>query len=102
MTRSIETHIIDWRGIRIEISYEECWLGSHSPFSTAHLQLSSVAPAKAPLPMTETGYRSHFIAAEAVAEAGGPVAYVLAWLEYEGSKKVWKEKEAAARQLTLF
>lgn len=102
MTRSIETHTIDWRGIRIEISYEECWLGSDGGFSPAHLQLHAIEPEKAPLPVTETGYRSHFIAAEAVADAGGPVAYVLAWLEHEGSKKAWKEKEAAARQMTLF
>jgi hypothetical protein len=102
MTRSIETHAITWRGITIEICYEERWLGSDVPFSTAHLELRAIAPERAPLPMTETGYRSHFTPASAIAEAGGPVTFVQAWLDHEAETKTWKEKEAAALQMTLF
>jgi hypothetical protein len=36
-----------------------------------------------PLPITETGYRSHFTAPETAAPFGGPVAYVIAWLDEE-------------------
>jgi len=45
-----------WRGIDIEIGYavESCC----SDFS--HLEFRSVNPSMARLPMTETGYRSHF------------------------------------------
>lgn len=102
MTRSLETHTITWRGITIEISYEERWLGSDGPFSTAHLQLRAIAPERAPLPMTETGYRSHFTPASVIAEAGGPVAFVEQWLDHEAGSKTWKEREEAARQMTLF
>ena len=47
-------------------------------------QYSSPAPSGAVLPITETGYRSHFLAATEVIAAGGPVRYVLAWLDREG------------------
>jgi len=66
MTRSLETHIILWRGLSLEVSYEQNWLGTEGAFSTAHLQVSTVAPQKAPLPITETGYRSRFIDAEMI------------------------------------
>jgi hypothetical protein len=102
MTRSRDNHTIVWRGIVIEIRYEEQWLGSDGPFSTAHLELHVLSPDKAPLPVTETGYRSHFIAAETVTDGGGPVVFVQAWLDHEAKTEAWKEKEAAARQMTLF
>lgn len=102
MTRSFDTHRIVWRGITIEVRYEEKWLGSDSPFSGAHLELETLEPERTALPVTETGYRSHFIPASVIAEAGGPVAFVQTWLDREADTKTWKSKEAAARQMTLF
>lgn len=102
MTRSFETHRIVWRGITIEVRYEERWLDSDGPYSTAHLELRALEPERAPLPMTETGYRSHFAPASVIAEVGGPVAFVKEWLDQSGGSKAWKDKEAAARQMTLF
>jgi hypothetical protein len=37
-----------------------------------------------------------------VTEIGGPVAFVLAWLDHEAEDAAWKAQQAAARQLTLF
>lgn len=102
MTRSIETHTITWRGLVIDIRYEACWLGTEGPFSTAHLEVDVRSPERAPLPFTETGYRSHFTQAEVIAEAGGPVAFVEAWLEQAAKSAAWKQHEQAARQMTLF
>ncbi len=102
MTRSIEAHTIVWRGIVIEIRYEERWLGSDGPFSTAHLEVCARAPEWAVLPITETGYRSHFAPAAVIAEAGGPVIFVQAWLDAEADRPAWKEREERARQMTLF
>lgn len=102
MTRAVETHMIVWRGITIEIRYEERWLGSDGPFSTAHLEVRARAPERTVLPITETGYRSHFTPAEIIAEAGGPVAFVEAWLDTEAQCRTWKEREERARQMTLF
>ena len=96
MTRSLETHTITWRGVTIEVRYEEKWLGRDGPFSTAHLELRAIAPERTPLPMTETGYRSHVTPASVIAEAGGPVAFVEAWLIHEARSKAWKDREEAA------
>src|SRR5208282_1849406 len=63
----------------------------------AHLEVRSIHPQDAPLPITETGYRSHFIAASAVGAAGGPAAYVDAWLTAEGDSPAWRERDQAAR-----
>jgi hypothetical protein len=68
----------------------------------AHLEVRSLYPTDAPLPITETGYRSHFIAASAIAAAGGPVAYVDMWLTVDSDAPVWREREQSARQLALF
>jgi hypothetical protein len=98
-------HQIDWQGIAISVSYEPDWHGlskEYSQFSTAHLEIESVSPAKQELPITETGYRSHFIAREMVEQVGGPVAYVRRWLDEAAKAPSWKQREVATRQLQLF
>ena len=56
----------------------------------------------AQIPITETGYRSHFSPSGIVEEHGGPEAYVLAWLDHAAQSDAWKQKAEAARQLSLF
>lgn len=91
---------IDWNGIVVEITYEPHWLGM-TAHAVAHLQVSSVSPERAPLPITETGYRSHFLPAAAVMESGGPVAYVRSWLEEAEKCPAWKKQQDASRQLAF-
>lgn len=74
---SSPTFTVDWQGIALEVSYEVRWLDLESA-NIAHLQVMSVG--RIPLPITETGHRSHFVPAEEIAQAGGAVAYTLAWL----------------------
>jgi hypothetical protein len=57
------------------------------------------------LPITETGYRSHFVAAKDVEEFASPIEYVRAWLtelekgkKWQGHLKELKKKS----QLSLF
>ena len=103
MNGSTERHRSEWNGILLEITYEPQWLPpSILGEDLAHLQVCSLCPTDAPLPITETGYRSHFIAASAIAAAGGPVAYVDVWLTVESDAPAWRESEQAARQLALF
>ena len=97
--RDIVIETLDWRGVLIEISYEPRWMNDGI---IAHLELRTIAPEGAPIPVTETGYRSHFIAQGSVEGMGGPTAYVLAWLEHEAKRNGWAEIEASARQYTLF
>ncbi|WHP69594.1 hypothetical protein [Phaeobacter inhibens] len=86
----MEVHNITWRGINIEIVYV------HAQFELVdHVQLYTHP--RTPLPMTETGYRSHFIAAGSVAEYGGALAYVTDWLDTEAERVGWN-----GAQMSLF
>lgn len=90
-----------WRGIGLTINWvEEYFALGDGSYAVAHLEI--LADGRAPLPVTETGYRSHFIQRELVEAEGGPVAYALAWLDHEAAKPAWKQREAALRQLSLF
>lgn len=83
-----------WRGIRIEVIYCPLKWGM-----SAHLQIRSIEPEGAPLPITETGYRSHFHTPGTVEANGGDVlAQVRAWLDEEAKSKRWRELDAASRQ----
>lgn len=70
--------------------------------SQAHFDIRSITPARAALPFTETGYRSHFVHPSEVEAVGGPDAYVLAWLNEASGSQQWREFEAAGQQLSLF
>ena len=68
-------HEIDWVNpvtngtVRIRITHAREYLFA----SSDHIVVESIDPEKAPLPITETGYLSHFISPIALANAGGPV-----------------------------
>ena len=68
----------------------------------AHLEVEAILPAKAELPVTETGYRSHFCDPADIEEQGGPEAFARAWLDHEASRRAWKDRQEAARQMSLF
>ena len=102
--RHIETFEADWHGIALRISWEPSWLnmGERLGYDTAHLQIEATRPDHAALPITETGYRSHFTTPATVAAFGGPVAFVLAWLDEGSVSADWKRREQEARQFSLF
>lgn len=85
-TRNPQRFEITWRGIRIEIRYKPPFARFYLPTPIAHLEVEAIDPRKAPLPITETGYRSHIVQGIDIDAASGPVAYVQAWLEYEAAK----------------
>jgi hypothetical protein len=67
-----------------------------------HIEVQSIAPKKAPLPITETGYRSHFLSPLELINAGGPVPFVTRWLDHEASKPLWTKASARHSQGDLF
>lgn len=96
---------LTWQGITVLVSYEPDWHGmsdSAPEIRYAHLEVRKLSPAWALLPITETGYRSHFLASDAVESTGGPVAYVRAWLDEAAKSPGWKRREFQSRQLSLF
>ncbi len=62
----MEKHQITWRGVEIEITFPPNEFGM-----VDHIELRTEN--KAPLPVTGTGYRSHFINAGTVKAQGGAV-----------------------------
>lgn len=104
-TRTRITTVIEWQGITIEIVYEPNWLNlsrEDSDLTSAHLDIRSIAPERAPLPITETGYRSHFLHPSEVDAFDGPASYVEAWLNEMARACEWQEYVASSRQLSLF
>ena len=94
----------DWNGITVEISYEPQWLNMTdlAGEAMAHLAIRSVAPERAPLPITETGYLSHFVLASDVIKQGGAITYVRALLDSMAASKIWKDQQEVARQMSFF
>ncbi|MDF0596310.1 hypothetical protein [Psychromarinibacter halotolerans] len=86
----MEKHTIVWCGVRIEITFTPEEFGM-----VDHIELRSEG--KAPLPVTKTGYRSHFMNNGTVTEYGGAVAFVTAWLDHEAERTGWR-----GAQLSLF
>ena len=94
---SSESFIAEWRSVHFRINWKANWLNT----GMAHIEIICLAKG-ARLPVTETGYRSHFTPPAAVANRGGPVAYVMAWLDAEAASPEWQKHAAASRQLDLF
>jgi hypothetical protein len=66
------------------------------------MELKVISPRGALIPVTDTGYRSHFLAPGVAERAGGPVAYVKAWLDEAAKCPAWQRKDFQSRQLSLF
>jgi hypothetical protein len=95
MSAPITSQIV-WHGVSVEITYRKRrW---KSDFDHVELQVEDGRI----IPVTETGYRSHFLPSGIVEEHGGPENYVLAWLDHEAENPDWKRREYAAQQLSLF
>ncbi|WP_127145414.1 hypothetical protein [Pelagibacterium montanilacus] len=86
----MEQRTITWRGIALEITFtpEKFGLVDHTEIMSEN---------RVPLPVTETGYRSHFIPVGAVTDHGGAVAFVTAWLDHEAERTGW-----SGAQLSMF
>ena len=100
MTEGYKTYRITWEGIALSIRWCPDWLGRNAHYSVAHLEL--VTETGEALPVTNTGYRSHFVQREAVEAYESPIAYVKAWLDHEAQSREWQQYCAERVQLALF
>ena len=94
----LETYEINWQGIAIQIDYKPiCW------GITSHLEVRSVSPENAALPITETGYRSHFMPIDTIeTQFVSAVAFVEAWLNERANSKAWHAQSNDTAQGDLF
>ena len=100
---SIENIKLIWNEIAIDVTYNDDWSKAHREimgFSMAHLEIRSENNVR--LPVTKTGYRSHFIAATIIEEYGGTEKYVTDWLEEKAKSKDWQDYWYNSKQLSLF
>lgn len=98
MTQQIQSFTIDWQGITLSVTYDPAAFGG----ATSHLEVRSIAPERARLPITETGYRSHFLPPGCIEQQGGPIAYLLAWLDAAAKQREWRDYQEQSRQGSLF
>jgi hypothetical protein len=78
-----------WRGIEIEIRWEASAIIYEDGQILGHLEIEAIAPQRAKLPVSDTGYRSHFVDAKTVTAAGGAAAFVEAWFDELAAPKCW-------------
>lgn len=87
-----------WRGIEMTATHTRDYIST----GWSHLELRVVKPKGIPVPITTTGYLSHFTEEELVKAAGGPAAFFLAWLDREADSKDYRKALARWQQLDLF
>ena len=85
---------ITWEGITIAVSHEANWLNTEYD----HIELR----ADEKLPVTETGYRSHFIANTELALFDSLEEAVRQWLDAAATSKEWQKYLKDSQQLSLF
>jgi len=87
---------LTWEGIAIALTVHDKsrLYGDHF----RHLEIRAAER----LPITETGYRSHFIHEEELALWDSPEAFVLDWLTEAARDPAWKAYRDQSRQLSLF
>jgi hypothetical protein len=95
MTSTITRNTIDWRGILIQVTFTEYR-------DIDHLEILTLEPEGGAIPITETGYKSHFLPCGIVQNHGGPLDYVMEWLEAAATERSWIDANETAKQLCLF
>lgn len=105
MTSEKQRFEFQWQGLGVEVLYCPNWFPFYEEiygYPLAHLEIKTIQPEGAPLPITETGYLSHFMRADAIDAEGGPLAYARTWLDHAAQSPAWKEQQAGQRQYSLF
>ena len=98
MEQTPQVNLFTWEGVEVQVTF------TPRRWSVIdHLEILSVRPECAPLPITETGYLSHFMQPGTIAAHGSDVvAQVRAWLDEESAAIEWQARIEASRQGTLF
>jgi hypothetical protein len=94
MPNGYQSFELAWQDLTIEVSFQANWFG----LGHWHLQLKCCEP----LPVTETGYRSHFVSDQEFNGEQEIRQYIVAWLEHEATNPAWIKHMEDSRQLKLF
>ena len=88
------THSIHWEGIVVSISHARNWLNTEFD----HVEIR----AEEKLPITETGYKSHFIHRDEIALFESTGSFVEKLLDEAAKSPDWIRHKEESRQLSLF
>ena len=91
-------HKLVWRHVTARVRHTRDYINE----GWSHIELIVLAPKDAPLPITQTGYLSHFLDEVELAKTGGPMKFFLGWLDREARNPAWAKAEFRWRQLELF
>ncbi|MDJ0641980.1 MAG: hypothetical protein QNJ15_04105 [Erythrobacter sp.] len=91
-----------WDGITIEIGWAPEYFSIGDGKTMGHLEIRSIDPEREPLPVTDTGYRSHWMTPEEMDQYGGPLNFVEAWIGHEAQTQSWIDGKLKRAQLELF
>jgi len=94
-----QTYRLMWQGIEMEARYTPLKWNT-----IAHLEIETVNPARARLPITDTGYLSHFHPIGTIEREydGDVIKCVREWLDARAKEPAWKRYVDASRQVDLF
>ena len=95
MTQKPLTQNITWDGRIIHLSYCPKYLEE-----VAHVEIRTQDGE--PMPITETGYKSHFVITDNPPCLEDVILFVTDWLDQETKSKSWLEYSENSKQLTLF
>lgn len=99
MNKNFASHTLhfEWDNVKIELCYQ------HKRFGVIdHIEIRSIDPAHAPLPITQTGYRSHFISDDELQDFDSPLDFVQTWMRVEAAKPHWMGQSHTPAQYSLF
>jgi hypothetical protein len=91
-----QTHWFTWRHLRCkaeQIPYPQGW---------TVLRLDIIAARDTPDPVTKTGTLNHAVRPDELADAGGAVAYLTAWITRNARTGTYQKTEFLWRQGDLF
>lgn len=98
LATTMTTHKLVWRDVTCRVTHTPNYISK----GWTHLELIVVKPKGAPMPITGTGYLSHFMDEGLLTKHGGAVAFFTGWIEREARTKAWAKAEFKWRQQELF
>lgn len=104
MEDKYQIEIIEWCNYQIKVmyAYDPMRMAEYYDEPMSHIQIVTIEPERAALPITDTGYKSHFIPESNIAKYGSAKDYVLAWLNEAATSPAWIKAEEERRQYSLF
>ena len=97
--------ILKWRSYVIQVDFTKSYSRAFEEvygYPMSHIEIRTIEPDLAPLPVSDTGYRSIFITLPEIENLGGVKAMIKDYLDDAARNKLWKAQEEKARQYDLF